>query len=389
MAKAKSKEAEKPEDTAQVTEESLSADLLDIGVSSKSMDDMIKESPITAGDASKSAETEADEAKAIPKGEVPADKELPPKPEEPAEEKEVETKPDDSPKEEVKAEEKETAPPELTEEQKAWKHAYDSREKWETTLKQKSQAFSWWEKLTDEQKELVQPKLMNLVYGKEKIPDTPAEVVSETVDRVKALIPEKISYTDSEGYENIIPRDKVVESIGLNKIIGEAVKQVVPDVGTLRGEHQALVENHKKLEAERDDLKVSFILMRLQALTAKHPEIEITPIKENEPIIERIQRVQEAGTTHPEYAILARIQAVSDATLKYNVDEEAAWNILYGHTDLKEKKKKEAEEAVKAEQEKIQPEKPGKTVQPSPKEKFFKETGLAQPAADKVAEMFE
>jgi len=76
---------------------------------------------------------------------------------------------------------------------KAWKHSHETRDKWNSTLSKRAESLPFLEKITPDQWDILAPKLLPYIHGKESIPETPEKFIDEAVGSLDDVIPEQIT----------------------------------------------------------------------------------------------------------------------------------------------------------------------------------------------------
>lgn len=238
----------------------------------------------------------------------------------------------DKPEQEAKPEGEQ--PPTPTEEEYAeWKKAFENRESWQKSLKQKSQAMKWWSELSEEQQAVITTRMMPYVYKQEQIPDTPDDLVEQVVGKVEGDIPEylsvKLEYYDEEVK---IPKEQYAPII--QNLVKKALKETYPELNVVRQDYAKLKEDMNNASQYVGELERQNGEITLNYFSVNYPDA-IPQRNDGESAAQAIMRVLESGDDHPEYNKVVRIQAAanlrSENIKKGNaIPFEKAFETLYG-----------------------------------------------------------
>jgi len=254
-----------------------------------------------------------------------------------------------------------------------YKKAYDNRESWNRTLKQKSQINKYLDGLSEEQQEILRSRTLPFVYGEEKLPDTPTELIKDVQEKVTAQLPSEIKYEDEDGIEVRIPREEYLKQFDVKGMIGNAVKMVMPDVGMMRKKLTEAGERVKELEGINMAIGIRSGEIELERLWDKHPELAPTKLRDDESIAEILDRIM--IEEHPEHSLFLKLKALQTFRKENNVTIDGAYNAIYGKSAVVAKQEKEAKEQIEKNQKEVQSESPGKPTTPSEKEQIISEFG--------------
>lgn len=279
----------------------------------------------------------------------------------------------------------------LPEEYKLWKKAWENREDWETKLKQKSQAIAKLQKLTPEQQEIIFAKLMPFVYGEEKIPDTPEELVTEAVGKISDLIPDQITLQDEDGVDVIVSKEHYEPII--QKAAGELLKRYLPELGSIRSDYQKLNSDYQNAVSEVNKLASMNGEIILDNFGKQYPNSLPTPMNEKERPSQAVRRVMEAGDDHPEYYKVLRCKAAAELRGEYlkngkDITFQEAYDKLYGTEYRKAKQQEQIDTELAEKQKKVQPERPGQAVQKSEADKIVEEVFGGESHEEQVSKFF-
>lgn len=319
-----------------------------------------------------------------------------PKPGEPQpdkkEEPKTEVKADTSP---APAQQVVTSKPEgeeLSEEFKLWKKAYENREGWEKTLKQKSQAIAKLQNLSPEQQEIVFAKIMPFVYGDEKIPDTPEELISEAVGKLKDTIPDQITLKDEDGLDVIV--DKKHYEPMIKKAAGEIIRRYLPELGSIRSDYLKLNGEFDKVRQEAHNLAMMNGEIILDHFGQQYPDSLPTKVNDKERPSEALRRVLETGEDHPEYYKVLRCKAAAELRSDKlqtgkNATFQECYELLYGTEFRKAKQQEQIKKEITEKQQAVQPESPGQAVQRSEADKIMDEVFGGESHEEAVNKFFK
>lgn len=274
----------------------------------------------------------------------------------------------DKPEQEAKPEGEQ--PPTPTEEDYAeWKKAFENRESWQKSLKQKSQAMKWWSELSEEQQAVITTRMMPYVYKQEQIPDTPDDLVEQVVGKVEGDIPEylsvKLEYYDEEVK---IPKEQYAPII--QNLVKKALKETYPELNVVRKDYAKLKEDMDNASQYVGELERQNGEITLNYFAVNYPDA-IPQRNDGESAAQAIMRVLESGDDHPEYNKVVRIQAAanlrSENIKKGNaIPFEKAFETLYGVDVRRAAQEKKAKEQIAEKQAKSQAEEPGRATPDDP-----------------------
>lgn len=271
-----------------------------------------------------------------------------------------------------------------------WKKAYEDREKWNTALKTRAQTLPFLEKLTPEQWDILAPKLLPYVHGKESVPDTPEKFISETLEGLNGAIPENIKvefYDEDLGENREMTIDKKHYVPIVQKVAGELIKKTLPELPVLRERQRIMQEENQKLQSNNNELvKINGYLV-LKSFLMQHPEHAPAALNEKESPVDALFRVGESGEDHPEYGKWLKFESAARLSQDKGILFDQAWDVLYGANERKIKREEEVKEKILQNQQKEAGEKGGAEVQPDPLERQKK--ALGRTYADVVEEMFK
>jgi len=266
-----------------------------------------------------------------------------------------------------------------------YKKAFENRESWNRTLKQKSQLSKFLDGLSEEQQEILRSRTLPYVYGEEKLPDTPEALVKELVEKVTSGVPDYIIAKDEDDIEVKIPRDEYLKQFNVSKMVSEAVKMAVPDVGVVR---KKLIEANQKLKEMEQSTRVLQERsgeIEIERLWNLHPELKPSKVRDDETIPEVLERIMLED--NPEYPLFLKLKALNTFKNENGTTIDGAYNAVYGKSAIVEKLEKEAKEQIKKNQEQATSEIPGQKVTPSEKDKLMDEFG--NPVYEKIDQMFK
>lgn len=272
---------------------------------------------------------------------------------------------------------KEETQAELTEEQQAWKKAFDNRESWNKTYKERSMADSFLAKMNDEQLASFLPHIMPFVHGHTEIPKDFDNVVDDVLKGID--IPESLTFKDEEFEEDIqIPKELYMPVI--QKAVKNAIQNSVKELPGLRQEYAQMreqVETAKEyvqtVERQNGELIINYF-------AEKYPGSIPDSVNEEETPAQAVMRVLEAGDEHPEFVKVLRIQQASDFRSKRmqegkTVSFENAYETLFGIEHRRKQQEAKAKKDAEDRQAKIKAEKTGREVTPDPNDHLYKYVG--------------
>lgn len=280
---------------------------------------------------------------------------------------------------------------ELPEEQQLWKKAWENREEWEKTLKQKSQAIAKLQKLSPDQQELLYAKVMPYVYGEEKIPDTPDELIVEAVGKLGDIIPENITLQDEDGVDVIVSKEHYEPIV--KKAAGEIIKRYLPELTSIRSDYQKLNDDYSKAVEETHQLATLNGEIVLDHFGQQYADALPTKVNDKERPSQALRRVMESGDDHPEYYKVLRCKAAAELRGEMlqkgkDVSFQNAFEILYGTDYRKAKQKEQIDKEIIEKQKEVQPESPGQAVQKSEADTIVEEVFGGESHEEAVGKFF-
>ena len=312
------------------------------------LDDLLKTAPVVV--------TQKPEAKK-------AEPETVAEPAEPAEEEQTET-PEETPSSE-EAPEKGEAPAkpaketEVPPEYQEYKKVAEQREKWQKSLTQKSQLVSSY---SDDQLQEIQAEV-KLRKELEKIQPTP--------------LPEYLEeeYTDELGDKQITK----VPSAKIQKIVDQKVEEArnawIKEKALDFSKGEQAVQEAERLSRE------SAATTAIVGITAYYNDFPDSAIDLGDDPVQTLSDIKQAGKLHPDYKKLLRLETVANWSKEKGVTMKQAHNDIFG---LSEQQKK-ANEKIRKEQLKAQPEKPGQSSKAvTEDEKFNRSLGIGVKQMDSV-----
>ena len=250
-----------------------------------------------------------------------------------------------------------------------WKKAFENRDSWQKSLKQKSQAMKWWSELSEEQQAVVTTRVMPMVYKQEQVPDTPDDLVEQVIGKIEGEIPEFLMGKVDEYEEEVkIPREQYDPII--KNLVKKALKETYPELNVVRQDYAKLKEDMtnsnayvQDLERQNGEVTLNFFAMNFPAAIPQQ--------NEGENPAQAIMRVLESGDEHPEYNKVVRIQAAanlrSEAIKKGNtIAFEKAFETLYGVDERRAAQEKKARAKIQEKQSQTQAEEPGRATPDDP-----------------------
>lgn len=279
----------------------------------------------------------------------------------------------------------------LPEEYRLWKKAWENREDWEKKLKQKSQGIAKLQNLTPEQQEIIFAKLMPFVYGEEKIPDTPEELVTEAIGKINDLIPEQLTLQDEDGIDVIVTKEHYEPIV--KKAAGEILKRYLPELSSIRSDYQKLNDDYQQAVDQANKLSIMNGEIILDNFGAQYPDSLPTPVNDDERPSQALRRVMESGDDHPEYFKVLRCKAAAELRGEYmkngkNTTFQEAYDKLYGTEYRKAKQKEQIDKELAEKQKKVQPETPGQAVEKSEADKIVEEVFGGESHEEAVSKYF-
>lgn len=248
--------------------------------------------------------------------------------------------------------------------------AFDNREQWERTLKQRSQAIAFLEKIDPEKFDLIVPQILPYAYSQKKLPEAPADLVDEVMkDLSIPSLKKQIKLEDwgNEAVEAAFSEEELAPHI--KSTVKQVLNKVFPELPVLRERVRELSEQHKQSDDYVKYLENQNGELILSTFLAGHNDMVPQKVNEAESDIEALVRVGESGEDHPEYWKYIRIKAAADLRadkLKEgkNLSYEQAYKLLYGASDAKAKRAEEITTKIVNGQKEPQQEPPGERVPP-------------------------
>jgi len=264
---------------------------------------------------------------------------------------------------------------------KKYKDVHDDYQNWEKSLRQRAQAIAYIEKLPDEQKELVFNKLLPYAYGKEELPKTPVELVD---DVMKNILLEDFKFEDADGLEVTVTKDQILPQV--KKAVELTLNNSVPEMAAIRKELLDTKEALKKAQENGTVYQTRLGEVELETLVKNHEGINLTRVKDDESILDAVNRIAEAGETHPEHRKLLKLQAIGQLADRMGWKPDKAYSYLYGDEERLTKEKKRTENTILKNQQEATQETPS-GEQPKPKEDWeevMTDVGRRQREVEKI-----
>lgn len=269
------------------------------------------------------------------------------------------------------------------------KKYYDDREKWERKLKQKAMGISFLKDIRPDQEELLMARLQPFIAQQEQLPETPDDLITDAVNRVKDILPETIKHVDADGYEVEVPQDKIMPHV--QKVIGAVLKSYLPELSVLRNGNKDMQEKMTEYQTQIQTMEQANGMLVLESFFSKNPQHKPTLLNDDESSVEALLRIEESGYDHPEYDKYLKFQAAGELAKKSLTTPkpltfEQAWERLYGKIDRDQQLKQEAARKTKEAQQQPTSETPGESVPPNPDAEVLAK--VPESHMDKVNKLF-
>ena len=272
----------------------------------------------------------------------------------------------------------------------AWKHSHETRDKWNSTLSLRAESLPFLEKITPEQWDILAPRLLPYIHGKETIPETPEKFIDETVENLNGVIPEQITVKVhdedmDEDREMTVAKEHYLPVV--KQAAGEIIKKALPELPVLREQVNVMKEQNEQMKTEIDEMTRINGYLVLDSFFKANPGQTPQAVDEKETPVDALFRIGESGEDHPEYGKYLKFESAAKLSKDRNVTFENAWDTLYGANERKIQRTEEVKESILESQKNEAGEKGGDTPPPDPLEKQKKR--LPQTYADMVEEMIE
>jgi len=222
---------------------------------------------------------------------------------------------------------------------------------WEKALRQRSQILAH---LDDAQIQ----KIVPYAEGTKEIPNPTSELADQMVQEIMSDELMVIEGTDEDGYATKMKMDEAKFKTIAQKITEQVLSRVQPQL-----------EQAEQAIRTRDE---EIAMSATREFMRNHPDYRFS-VPNDSNMRTYIQTVLTTGSDHPDYRAVKRLQILTSAMVENNLNTlESAYELIHGADDSNLQKR------IIEQQDRIQPAKPGKTIEVSDEDQFL--ATVADPA---------